>query len=283
MIRFLLSCTAFASLAGCLSWLPGGQTGGSANAGANLAGPPAAVGQYHFGWKLSGNRAVAPLQVFDDGHRTWLQFPPGQPAPAIFARLPEGDQLLTPVTGQGGLLMLDGVWPQLTMRGGTLQSVALRLPADASPLTPSVAPSVAPTAAPPATFPTTSPATFPVTSPVVAAPGAILLPAASAATPAPSAHAPFQISPADGTLRAALSRWASTAGWTFSFEHWAVEVDIPVVAAATFALPFEQAVQELVASTELSDQPLRPCFYTNQVLRIVPHTQPCDRSAASRG
>jgi len=250
------------------------------------------VGQYHFGWKLSGNRAVAPLQVFDDGRRTWLQFPPGQPAPAIFARPPEGDQLLTPVTGQGGLLMLDGVWPQLTMRGGTLQSVALRLPVEAAldagtnPLVPQpphapqaalappavafpVATPVTPTAAPSAPRPTTFPATDPA-------------PAANP-TPAPGAHPPFQVSPADGTLRAALSRWANTAGWTFSFEHWAVEVDIPVVAAATFALPFEQAVQELVASTELSDQPLRPCFYTNQVLRIVPHTQPCDRSAASRG
>jgi len=103
------------------------------------------------------------------------------------------------------------------------------------------------------------------------------------ASPPPPPTPIFQVSPTDGTLRAALARWANTAGWTFAFEHWAVAVDIPIVAAAAFPLPFEEAVQELVASTVLSDQPLRPCFYSNQVLRIVTHTQPCDRSAVSRG
>jgi len=123
MIRFLLSSMIFACLTGCLA----GSLTSQDTAAAASAPPTVPVGQYHFGWKLSGNRAVAPLQIFDDGHRTWLQFLPGQPAPAIFARLPQGDQLLTPAAGQGGLFMLDGVWPQLILRGGSLQSVALRL------------------------------------------------------------------------------------------------------------------------------------------------------------
>jgi len=286
----------------------------------------AAVGQYHFGWKLSGNRAVAPLQVFDDGQRTWLQFPAGQPVPAIFARLPHGDQLLAPTagaTGQGGLWMLDGVWPQLMMRGGALQSIALRLPtvadmaadtgesARASGTGVDPAPIPMPTAAPAptqlshgvlpvATVPAASPPslaahvatgatgalTVAASTPVSTIPRAAASPVSATMaspaqrTPTPSAEPIFDVSPADGTLRAALSRWANTAGWTFAFAHWAVEVDIPIVAAATFPLPFEQAVQELTASTELSDQPVRPCFYTNRVLRIVAHTQPCDRSAA---
>jgi len=242
-------------LTGCLTW--------PARTHDAAPSPVAAtVGQYHFDWKLSGNRAVAPLQVFDDGKRTWLQFPAGQPVPAIFARLPQGDQLLTPTLGQGGLLMLDGVWPQLAMRGGSLQSMALRLPAvtevAASPDRPAVDIPVHDTVSPGVVR------TVDVSTPDVPPP-----------SPAPA----FQVSPADGTLRTALSRWADTAGWTFAFEHWAVEVDIPIVAPATFTVPFEQAVQELLISTELSEQPLRPCFYTNRVLRIVPHTQPCDRSA----
>jgi len=292
MIRFLSSCVVFSCLTGCLSWP---QT--SRDATTPFATPvsaAASVGQYHFNWKLSGNRAVAPLQIFDDGRRTWLQFPAGQAAPAIFARLLQGDQLLTPTMGQGGLLMLDGVWPQLILRGGSLQSTALRLSDDADAATNM-------DRSPPAgviTAPTTPPAT-PIASassatPLAAAPPPTTstLPTAIAVTAAATTphHAPpasldpvFQVSPADGTLRAVLSHWSSTAGWTFGFEHWAVEVDIPIVAAATFTLPFERAVQELVASTELSDHPLHPCFYANRVLRIVPHTQPCDRSAAGQG
>jgi len=304
MIRFLLSCMVFPCLAGCATWP-------AASRDVTPLPAVASVGQYHFGWKLSGNRAVAPLQIFDDGRRTWLQFPAGQPVPAIFARLPNGDQLLMPTAGQAGLLMLDGVWPQLMMRGGSLQSAALRLPvvqeaalgmghaprggAEAPTTGPGAVTSLSagnpiPAQRDASTAPMASPAALPVASPtVVSAPANTIASQSSVAvvTPlndpsTPSAAPAFQVSPADGTLRAALSRWANTVGWTFAFEHWAVEVDIPIVAAATFALPFEQAVQELVASTELSDQPLRPCFYTNQVLRIVPHTQPCDRSGVGR-
>jgi len=309
MIRFLLSCMVFPCLTGCLTWPVASR---------DVTTPllaVASVGQYHFGWKLSGNRAVAPLQMFDDGRRTWLQFPAGQPVPAIFARLPGGDQLLMPTVGQAGLLMLDGVWPQLVMRGGSLQSVALRLPvvedaaagadrplhggAEAPATGAGSVTSLSATGGNPmpaqrdalvSTMPLASSAAPPVaSSTVVSAPSNTIAAQSSVAVaaplndpPIPSAASAFQVSPADGTLRAALSRWANTVGWTFAFAHWAVEVDIPIVAAATFALPFEQAVQELVASTELSDQPLRPCFYTNRVLRIVPHTQPCDRSGVGR-
>jgi len=272
-------------LAGCLAWPVAKQT----------ASPLAAVGHYHFDWKLSGNRAVAPLQIFDDGKQTWLQFPAGQPVPAVFARLPQGDQLLAPVAGQGGMLMLPGVWPQLVMRGGTLQSRAQRLSAldntvtSSSPVSPAIPPETAPGMAlvpdPPARVTSAAPGVF---APPVALPPSVPVAATTVASvTAPTAVAEpapvFQVSPQDGTLRAALSRWADTAGWTFGFEHWAVGVDIPVVANATFPHPFTQAVQALVASTELSDQPLRPCFYTNQVLRIVAQTQSCDRSAAMPG
>jgi len=292
MIRFLLSCMAFCGLAGCLSW-PVASRDGAARSSAAAA----SIGQYHFAWKLSGNRAVAPLQVFDDGRQTWLQFPPGQPVPAVFARLPQGDQLLVPTTGAGGLVMLDGVWPQLVIRGGALQSVAQRLPTDQTAAAPAAVPAATPVPPPPAPAP---PAAVPVPSAAPVPPAVSVPPTASAAAipahptaalppaavSAPNVEVPpappvpvFQVSPADGTLRAALAHWANTVGWTFAFEHWAVEVDIPIVAAAAFPLPFEDAVQELVASTVLSDQPLRPCFYSNQVLRIVAHTQPCDRSA----
>ncbi|OYV48351.1 MAG: hypothetical protein B7X10_03225 [Burkholderiales bacterium 21-58-4] len=89
----------------------------------------------------------------------------------------------------------------------------------------------------------------------------------------------YHVSPDDKHLRAVLSRWAHTAGWTFEAEHWVVDADIPIVGSAHFESGFKLAVQDLVASTELADRPLQPCFYSNRVLRIVPYAQLCDRTA----
>ncbi|NLZ09758.1 MAG: hypothetical protein GX086_00310 [Alcaligenaceae bacterium] len=75
-------------------------------------------------------------------------------------------------------------------------------------------------------------------------------------------------------------RWAGASGWDFGPEHWGVDVDIPIIGAATFELPFIEAVQALVSSTELAGHPLQPCFYSNRVLRVVPYAQPCNRGTA---
>ena len=87
----------------------------------------------------------------------------------------------------------------------------------------------------------------------------------------------YSVSPADITMRQALERWARTAGWAFSAEHWDVDVDIPLVGEAGFDTDFRSAVRDLLAATEMSDRPLQPCFYSNHVLRVVPYAQPCDR------
>jgi len=39
----------------------------------------------------------------------------------------------------------------------------------------------------------------------------------------------------------------------------------------------------LLASTELGDRPLRPCFYSNKVVRVVPYAQVCDRTRNPAG
>jgi hypothetical protein len=115
-----------------------------------------------------------------------------------------------------------------------------------------------------------------------AAPSAHMLTAASFELAAPKSPV-FEVSPKDDTLRAALARWARIAGWTFDVEHWAVDADIPIVGSARFDASFKPAVQQLVAATELADRPLQPCFYSNQVLRIVPYAQSCDRTAGPPG
>src|SRR5690606_21567525 len=85
------------------------------------AAKPVAVGSYDFSWRLSGDRRAGPLQVFDDGRSTWLQFMPDQALPAIFARGGQGDELLD-YHRQGPYVVLDGVWPLLVLKAGLLES-----------------------------------------------------------------------------------------------------------------------------------------------------------------
>ncbi|MFW7343643.1 TcpQ domain-containing protein [Pollutimonas sp. H1-120] len=275
--------------------------------------------QYNFDWELSGHRAVAPVQVFDDGRKTWLQFPPQQPVPAIFADSAQGGRPLA-YTREGPYVVLQGVWPVLILRGGHLKST-IRRPervkaaagpepgADALAVVPSAALAPAVSTLPvspansvsparqaeiPASVPTATPnsakaerkdlAAGPAGRVLVEAPSPALATALTAASFDLSDAVPaggYQVSPQDVTLRSALVRWARQGGWTFEPEHWAIDADIPIVGTASFEADFKLAVRELVASTELSDRPAQPCFYSNQVLRIVPYAQPCDRTVGA--
>jgi hypothetical protein len=246
--------------------------------------PPGSGSYYSFAWRLSGDRAVAPLQVFDDGIQTWLQFSESQAIPAVFARGPEGDRLLS-YSRQGPYIVLSGVWPELVLRGGTLASHVRRVAqaesaaqaAELKPGEPGAADSGAALQA--ATSPVAGPRpASPAPNPDPHPPQAAEMTAASFVDLGLQASASFQAGPQDLTMRAALNRWAKSAGWTFEPEHWVVDVDIPLAGAASFDSEFKSAVRELLASTELGERPLQPCFYSNKVLRIVPFAQPCDRS-----
>ncbi|PLC49169.1 hypothetical protein CR159_14210 [Pollutimonas subterranea] len=245
------------------------------------------VSHYSFEWRLSGDRAVAPVQVFDNGQKTWLQFLPQQPLPAVFEHTATGDRPLT-YTQEGPYMVLNGVWPKLALRGGRLQSRVERLhePAAEPPaaVVPADLPAALSVASPaissemPVDISTVTTAATPTTTPTITPP--ITLPVAG--MPDESTQR-YDVSPKDLNLRSALSRWAQSVGWTFEPEHWAVDADIPIVASATFEPGFRLAVQDLVASTELADRPLRPCFYSNRVLRIVPYAQQCNRTVAGAG
>jgi hypothetical protein len=194
-------------------------------------------GKLDFAWRLSGDRAVAPLQVFSDASRTWLQWLPGQMLPIILGSSEQGEQVLTYLR-QGPYTIIEGHWSALLFRSARQQARARR--ADA--------------------------------------------PLVVAAIPQPRVSEPrvsqplFAVSHTDLHLRQALSRWAGLSGWRFEPEHWAVDIDIPLSASAKFSEDFVSSVQSLLAATELSDRPLQPCFYSNQVLRIVPAAEPCDRT-----
>lgn len=100
---------------------------------------------------------------------------------------------------------------------------------------------------------------------------------ATAAAPAPVGSG-FAIAPQDRTFREVIGKWSSMAGWSFAPEHWAVSRDIPVGGADVFTGDFKTAVRTLLKSSLLSDTPARPCFYSNNVLRVIPASELCKRS-----
>lgn len=274
-----------------------------------------AASAYDFAYRLSGDRRVAPVQVFDDGRTTWLQFQPGQTLPAVFVAGPTEASAgqLASYTQQGPYLVLNGTANAFVLRIGAITARAdytgsaprAGLPA-AAPGMPSQwagdATSSASLNVPTASASATAfPARSATASGAASAPasatasvGMASLPTASRLAqqrvPAP-AYGPaagavsqeasvleFDVSLSDKNMRLALGRWARQAGWTFHAEHWAADVDIPLSGVAAFGADFRHAVRTLLSSTELAERPLQPCFYSNRVLRVVPLTQACDRT-----
>ncbi|WP_129240582.1 TcpQ domain-containing protein [Achromobacter veterisilvae] len=286
MVRLFFMAAGLSCLGAC-SWSGKGPAGSSWQA----AGP-AAQG-FRFDWQLSGDPAVAPMQVFDDGKETWLQFAPGQALPAIFGIGGDGERAL-PYFRRDPYVVLTGGWNSLSFRGGRLTARAQRmqpLAASGHERMPSEPPAVAQRIGPPpgAQAPVGALAAGGPLAAITGPADANQAAAAPAATALPmpdnpgAAAALYRAAPPDATLRAVLARWAGMAGWTFQPQHWAVDVDIPLSATAEFSGDFKSAVRDLLGATELAEKPLQPCFYGNKVLRVVPLAQSCTRTAAPGG
>ena len=135
----------------------------------------------------------------------------------------------------------------------------------------------APTAAPKSAKPAEAVAAAQAVSAPAAAPAsAPTVAAGEARKPTPI----FSATPADGNMRRLLRRWAAEAGWTFGDEHWAIGRDIPLVASITLGSDFKAAVRTVLDSTEFTATPARACFYSNNVMRVVPRHEQCNRSGA---
>lgn len=150
---------------------------------------------------------------------------------------------------------------------GALEGRTIKtLPSPAAPQNPAAQLPAQSAALPPRQSPVTQPA--PSAGPgVVPSPGPVASPFE------------FRVSAEDIVVRRALTRWAAAAGWTFNDSLWAVSRDYPILAAASFGGDFKGAVRSLLEATKLSDSgAVKPCFYTNAVLRVVPVTERCDRS-----
>lgn len=123
-----------------------------------------------------------------------------------------------------------------------------------------------------------APSASPASVPNAAAPAAT----AVAAVAAPAAAGPrFEVTAKDRSVREALTRWARSAGWVHEPIHWTLDKDHPIEAVAgpeVFGEDFKTAVRRLLASTELTDRPVQPCFYVNHVVRVIPKSAFCDRT-----
>ncbi|TCD04346.1 hypothetical protein EYB45_08915 [Erythrobacteraceae bacterium CFH 75059] len=83
-------------------------------------------------YRLSGDGAVRPLRVTDDGVRTTVAFAPEQALPAVFAIGPTGEELVVNGYMRGDAYVIDRIHDQLVFRIDRARATARRLP-DAAP------------------------------------------------------------------------------------------------------------------------------------------------------
>lgn len=104
----------------------------------------------------------------------------------------------------------------------------------------------------------------------------------ASAQPAPVAQAPvlpkFVANVADKTVRQVIARWVRGSGWSFDDSYWDIPRDVPVVGTAVFTSDLKESVLALLKTTEVTDLPAKPCFYTNKVIRVVNKAEKCDKT-----
>ena len=83
----------------------------------------------------------------------------------------------------------------------------------------------------------------------------------------------WRVTPADQNLRMLVERWSKSIGWT---SIWDVERDIPISMSDEKVNNFKTAVRRVLSATEFGDLQVKPCFYSNAVLRVVRKTTKCN-------
>ena len=115
-------------------------------------------------------------------------------------------------------------------------------------------------------------------APDVSATGAVPQAVATpiAATPVPGGPRDWVVSAADVNYRLLIEKWARDAGWTAA--PWELDQDVEIGGTDSFNGEFKAAVRRVLSATEMTDYSLKPCFYSNNYVRVVKLTTKCDPS-----
>jgi hypothetical protein len=180
--------------------------------------PAFAAPSYDFAYRVSGDRRVAPQQVFDDGASTYLQFYPGQVLPALIAVASDGSQRLLTHAQLGPYVSVPGTHVGLVAQLGNVRAVidyGGKVPRvagdDAIGLPALPAQPAAPVAAPAGQGVPFAPPWASAAAPVPTPPAiTVRTPAVAAATSAPASPAPSYSPPAPATRSAATATSLAT-------------------------------------------------------------------------
>ncbi|WP_419825554.1 TrbG/VirB9 family P-type conjugative transfer protein [Sphingomonas sp.] len=82
------------------------------------ASPPPDPAALNFAWNGKGDKALLPARVYDDGKSIFLSWDGDVALPAILVRDPSGQEGPVNYTVRGGVIVVDGVPPQLVLRAG---------------------------------------------------------------------------------------------------------------------------------------------------------------------
>jgi type IV secretion system protein VirB9 len=87
--------------------------------------PPTFAGPGRY--KVSGDRSLKPVTVSDDGLRTYIQWSPSQPMPAVFGVSSDGNEEMVDGFMRSGTFTIDRVFERLVFRLDKVKTSATRL------------------------------------------------------------------------------------------------------------------------------------------------------------
>lgn len=87
-------------------------------------------GSERYEYKLRGNDALKPSDIFDDGSKTFLRFAPDQALPAVFAVGPTGGEEVVNGYMRKDVFVIDRIYDQLVLRIDKASLKAKRIGAD---------------------------------------------------------------------------------------------------------------------------------------------------------
>jgi type IV secretion system protein VirB9 len=85
-------------------------------AGADSAADETATAPSQGTYRLSGDRALRPSRIADDGRHTYIEWPRDRTLPAVYAIDPEGRESLVNGAMRDDLFVVDSVAPTLIFR-----------------------------------------------------------------------------------------------------------------------------------------------------------------------